>query len=85
LESPAFKRMESAIYKTVPNVLPVPYLMIGATDSRYYRRISDGVVNFFPMTDAKGYHGINERLQIRDFRRAVNFIMTVIEESNAEF
>jgi carboxypeptidase PM20D1 len=85
LESPAFKRMESAIYKTVPNVLPVPYLMIGATDSRYYRRISDGVVNFFPMTDAKGYHGINERLQIRDFQRAVNFIMIVIEETNAQF
>jgi carboxypeptidase PM20D1 len=54
-QSPAFKRVESAVCKTIPNVIPAPYQMVGATDSRYYRRISDGVVNFFPMTDAKGF------------------------------
>jgi carboxypeptidase PM20D1 len=85
LESPAFKRVESALYKTVPKVIPLPYLMIGATDSRYYRRISDGVVNFFPMTDSKGFHGIDERLPVRDLQRAINFIMIIIEESNAQF
>jgi carboxypeptidase PM20D1 len=85
VESSAFKRIESAIYKNIPQVIPAPYLMIGATDSRYYRRISDGVVNFFPMTDAKGFHGVNERLSIRDLQRGINFIMTVIEECNTVF
>jgi carboxypeptidase PM20D1 len=85
IESAAFKRIESAVYKTIPNVIPAPYLMIGATDSRHYRRISDGVVNFLPMTDSKGFHGINERLPIRDLQRSINFMMTVIEESNKEF
>jgi carboxypeptidase PM20D1 len=85
LQSPAFKRLESAIYKTIPKAIPVPYLGIGATDSRYYRRISDGVVNFFPMTDSKGFHGIDERLPIRDLQRGINFIMTIIEESNTQF
>lgn len=84
LTSPAFKRMESAAYKTIPNVIPAPFLMIGATDSRYYRRISDGVVNFLPMTDSKGFHGINERLPIKDFQRCINFMMTIIEEGNEE-
>jgi carboxypeptidase PM20D1 len=84
-QSPAFKRVESALYRNIPGVLPAPYQGIGATDSRYYRRISDGVVNFFPMTDAKGYHGINERLPVRDLQRGINFIMTIIEESNKEF
>ena len=83
--SPALKRIESAIYKTVPNVIPTPYLMIGATDSRYYRRISDGVLNFFPATDSKGYHGIDERMPIRDFQRSVNYVMTIIIESKMEF
>jgi carboxypeptidase PM20D1 len=83
--SPAFKRIESALYKNIPKVIPVPYLGIGATDSRYYRRISDGVVNFFPMTDAKGYHGINERLTLLDLQRGINFIMTIIDESNKAF
>ena len=84
-ESPAFKRVESALYRNIPGVLPAPYQGIGATDSRYYRRISDGVVNFFPMTDAKGYHGINERLPLRDLQRGINFIMTIIEETNKDF
>ncbi len=84
-QSPAFKRVESALYKNIPRVLPAPYQGIGATDSRYYRRISDGVVNFYPMTDAKGYHGINERLPIRDLQRGINFFMTIIEESDKEF
>lgn len=85
IESPAFKRVESATYKTVPNVIPAPYLMIGATDSRYYRAISNGVVNFLPQTDSKGFHGINERLSILDLQRSINFIMTIIEESDKEF
>jgi carboxypeptidase PM20D1 len=83
--SPAFKRVESALYRNIPGVLPAPYLGIGATDSRYYRRVSDGVVNFMPMTDAKGYHGINERLPILDLQRGINFIMTLLEESDKEF
>jgi carboxypeptidase PM20D1 len=85
IQSAAFKRIESAVYKNIPNVIPAPYLMIGATDSRHYRRISDGVINFLPMTDSKGYHGINERLPFRDLQRGINFMMTVIEESNKEF
>jgi carboxypeptidase PM20D1 len=85
VESPAYKRIESAIYKTVPNVIPTPYLMIGATDSRAYRSISDGVLNFLPMTDGKGYHGINERLPILDLQRGINFMTSVIEGSGKEF
>ena len=85
IESSAFARVESAIYKTVPNVIPAPFLMIGATDSKYYRRISDRVLNFSAMTDSKGFHGINERLPLRDFQRNINFMMTIIEKSGNEF
>ncbi|MEO5684292.1 MAG: M20/M25/M40 family metallo-hydrolase [Chitinophagaceae bacterium] len=85
ISSAAFKRIESAVNKTIPNVITAPYLMIGATDSRHYRSIADGVVNFLPMTDSKGFHGVNERLPLRDLQRGINFMMTVIEESNKEF
>ena len=85
LASPALKRLESAIYRTIPNVLPAPYLMTGGTDSRFYRRISDGVVNFFPQTEGKGVHGINERLPIPDLQRGIHFITAIIEESDRSF
>ena len=85
IESAAFKRVESAVYKIVPRVLPAPYVMLGATDSRHYRNMADGVVNFMSITDSKGYHGIDERLPLRDFQRIINFVMVIIEESNTEF
>lgn len=85
LGSPALKRLESALYRTIPNVLPAPYLMAGGTDSRFYRRISDGVVNFFPQTEGKGIHGINERLPIPDLQRGIHFITAIIEESDRRF
>jgi len=37
------------------------------------------------MTDSKGFHGINERLPLRDFQRSINFMMTIIEESGKDF
>jgi carboxypeptidase PM20D1 len=85
ISSPAFKRVESAINKIIPRVITTPYLSVGGTDSRHYRRLSDGVVNFFPMTDSKGFHGINERLPLRDLQRSIQFIMTIIEDSNRSF
>jgi carboxypeptidase PM20D1 len=54
-------------------------LMVGATDSRNYREVSDGVVNFTPLTDAKGYHGIDERLQISDLQKCINFYTILIK------
>jgi len=52
---------------------------VGATDSRNYRAISNGVVNFCPITDGKGYHGIDERLPIKDFQRAIQFYTLLIQ------
>ena len=82
INSPAFKMMEEAVYKTVDDAIPVPFIMLGATDSRVYREISNGVVNFAPLVDSKGYHGIDERLPIKDFQRFFNFITIIIKESD---
>jgi len=82
INSPAFKMMEEAVYKTVDDAIPVPFIMLGATDSRVYREISNGVVNFAPLVDSKGYHGIDERLPIKDFQRFINFITIIIKESD---
>ena len=83
--SPAFQRLVSAVSQTIPDVLPAPYLMVGGTDSRFYRRLSDGVVNFFPLTDGKGAHGVNERLPLLDLQRGIHLVTTLIEESSREF
>ncbi len=81
VNSKAFKRVEQAINAVVEDVIVAPMLMVGATDSRNYREISDGVINFTPMTNAKGYHGIDERLLISDFQKCINFYTLLIQGS----
>ena len=85
VSSPAFKRMEEAVYQTVDDVIPVPYVMLGASDSRNYRAISNGVINFTPLINSKGFHGIDERLPIKDFQRSINFFTSIIRESGKPF
>ena len=83
--SPAFGRLTDAVSRTVTAVLPAPYLDIGGTDSRWYRQISDGVVNFFPITDAKGAHGVDERLPILDLQRGIHMMRILITESDRKY
>ena len=77
-DHPAFKRLEGITNSIVPNALVSPYLMIGATDSRYFRGFSEAVLNFTPMQDAKGFHGIDERIGISDLNRMIAFYRQVI-------
>jgi carboxypeptidase PM20D1 len=77
--NPSYKRLEDIVYQVVPNVLVSPYLMIGATDSRYFRGFSDAVLNFTPMQDAKGFHGIDERIGISDLNRMIAFYALVMK------
>lgn len=77
---PMFVKVEEAVYKTVPNVYVTPYLLIGATDSRYFRPFSDAVLNFAPMRDAKGFHGIDERIAVNDLKDMIFFYRLLMTE-----
>jgi carboxypeptidase PM20D1 len=68
-----FKKLEAIVYKTVPDAVVSPYLMIGATDSRYFRPFSNAVLNFIPMQNARGFHGIDERIPVSDLKRIIFF------------
>jgi carboxypeptidase PM20D1 len=81
INSKAFKRVEQVINAIVDDVIVAPMLMVGATDSRNYREISDGVINFTPITNAKGYHGIDERLLVTDFQKCISFYTLLIQGS----
>lgn len=77
---PAFVKIENIIRKSVPRVVVSPFLMIGATDSRYFRGFSDAVLNFSAVQDVKGFHGIDERIGISDLNRMIYFYQQLIQE-----
>lgn len=78
-EHSEFKKVEQVFYKTVPNVIVSPFLMIGATDSRYFRSFSDAVLNFSAVQDMKGFHGIDERIGIADLERMIDFYTRLLK------
>ena len=80
VNSAAYKKISTIVNNIVPDVVVAPYLVIGATDARYYRAFADGVINFLPIVDSKGFHGIDERIGINDFKRMVFFYRQVMVE-----
>lgn len=81
VSSHAYQIISSIVYKMVPDVVVSPYLVIGATDSRYFRDFADGVINFLPIIDTKGFHGVDERVGVEDLKRMIFFYKAVMQEN----
>ncbi|MES1216289.1 MAG: M20 family peptidase [Bacteroidota bacterium] len=79
-ETEAYKKVAAVTYKVFDDVVPVPFLMIGATDSKFYEKVADGVLKFCPCTDPQGFHGIDERIKLDDFKKMIFFYQLVIKE-----
>ncbi len=79
-----FKFIEKAVNTVFPDFKPVPYIMNGASDSRYFTRVCDNCLRFVPFNiDNQQYgsvHGIDENVNIDCLPPAVDFYKYVIKE-----
>lgn len=73
VKSIAFQRVDSLIKKSYTDVLSTPFLLIGATDSRYFYPISENIIKFSPMEDPIGFHGIDERVSLKSYQHSIWF------------
>ena len=80
---PEFIGLTNLIESVFPGAVAAPFLMMGATDARYYARICQNAFRFSPMVitkdELKCVHGINEHLSIENCARMVAFYMAYIE------
>jgi carboxypeptidase PM20D1 len=85
-EGQAFKTVQRSITQVMPKVLVAPALLVAATDSRHYVKLSRNIFRFLPITirpgDAKRYHGVDERISLRDYERCVGFYAQLIRNTN---
>ena len=81
----AFQTVQRVIAETFPGCAGSPYVMTGATDSRFYEKICENVVRFAPVIygpeQMKGMHGVNENIQIDCLPGAVDFYRNLIRSA----
>ncbi len=83
-EGEGWETLKEAIWQTWPGVIVSPYLMMAASDSRHYARISDRVYRFSPMemppAMRKTIHGHNERISVETLIKIVAFYQRLIQK-----
>jgi carboxypeptidase PM20D1 len=85
-DSFGFSTLNKTILELYPEVLVSPNLVVGATDSRHFRDISDDIYRFSPIhlnnDTKKSFHGLNERLAVEDFYDSIRFYIQFIKNSD---
>lgn len=85
MDSEGYSRLSNAIAATWPEAIVSPYIMIAASDSRHFCRISDVVLRFSAMAmsgdDRKRIHGNDERIREDQFTEALEFYQRMLLSS----
>ena len=74
----AFRLVEEAVIASVPGVdACMPYIMTGASDSRFFDRVCGQIIRFLPFTISReqmdSIHGVNECLDLSTLQPAVSY------------
>lgn len=79
----AFGLLEATISEVFPDAVPAPYVMMAATDSRFFTEICPRVYRFAPFRMTKGQresiHSYDEHLGIDDLVDGVRWYQRLIE------
>ncbi|MFY9310103.1 MAG: M20 family peptidase [Bacteroidia bacterium] len=85
IESTGFKSLEKSIREVFNTTLVAPSLMLGATDTKHYSKISNNRFRFLPVTfdseDLKRLHGNNEKISVEAFKNCIRLYRQLIINS----
>lgn len=82
--SEGWHKVEQAILETWPGVIVSPYLMLAASDAKYFCIVSDNVLRFSAMPlslEERGLiHGNDERITVKALMETVEFYIRLIKK-----
>lgn len=80
---PGFAHLERAIAALYPDAVPAPYVMLAATDSRFFTAICPRVYRFAPFrmtrTQRASIHAADERIGVTDYLDGVRWYRHFLE------
>ncbi len=84
-KGPEYKFIERAISHTFPKAIIAPSLVLGATDSRHFQKLTPHIFRFLPILipqrELSLFHGVNERISKRNLQRMIRFYVYLLENS----
>jgi carboxypeptidase PM20D1 len=76
-----FKKINQIVKQTFDNVVTTPFLLIGATDSRYFSAVSDNIIKFSPVIDPVGFHTHDEQVTLDSYQHSVWFFEQLMRDA----
>ena len=87
IDSPPWRTLATTIREVFPEAVVAPYLLLGGTDSRYFRDLCDCVYRFLPIAlepdGLRRAHGTNERIPLSGLIGGARFYRRLIENADA--
>ena len=84
-ETEAYRLLAGSIREVFPEVLPLPFLMVGSTDSKQFRDLSGDIFRFTPIfisnRDLERVHGVDERISLENYQGMIRFYCHLIKKS----
>ncbi len=74
-----FRYIMNAIQLNFDSVIVAPFLMIAGTDSRHFGIVTPNIYKFSPMIDPVGFHGVDEFLNLKDYKKGIGFYVDFIK------
>ena len=82
----AWDIIERSVRQAYPDAAVAPYLVVGATDSRYFRDLTPNVYRFAAMrlesSGLASVHGTNERAPVAAYEEGIRFLANLIQNSS---
>ena len=87
-KSKGFMTIRRTVAEVYPDALVTPFLVIAGTDAKHFDPIAEDIYRFSPMIinpgNIKSFHGLNERIAVKDFKKAVQFYQQLIQNSTLD-
>ena len=85
VDAEPFKLLARTIRQVIPEAIVSPWLVVGATDSRHYARLTPNVLRFVGSSigegDLRRVHGTDERVGVRAYADAVRVYLQLLKNA----